>query len=130
MVKDPLSDFIIQLKNGSSAKKEMVTVGYTKMVAAVADLLAKEGFVKEVSKKGKKVNKFIEVTLRYENKQPAISGVQRVSKLSKRLYTGVKEIRPVKSGFGMLVLTTPKGIVSDKEAKKLNVGGEPLFKIW
>ena len=53
MVKDPLSDFIIQLKNGSSAKKEMVTVGYTKMVAAVADLLAKEGFVKEVSKKGK-----------------------------------------------------------------------------
>lgn len=130
MVIDSLSNFIIKLKNASHAGKESVNVPYTKMNAAVADILVKEGFVSSVEKKGKKFVASLDITLRYENKKPAIVGVERVSKFSKRVYTKVKDIVPVKNNFGLLILTTPKGIVTDKEAKKLNVGGEPLFKIW
>jgi small subunit ribosomal protein S8 len=93
--------------------------------------LEKAGFIKSFSKKGKKVIKTIEVELAYEDdKSPKIQGAQQVSKYSRRLYYKADEIFPVRNGYGSLVITTPKGVMTDREARKEKVGGEPLFKIW
>lgn len=127
---DTIADMIIRIKNAGAAQKPSVLVSYSKMKLAIAELLKREGYVKEVSKKGKKISKFIDIGLIYEGKQPKIKGVERISKFSRRIYKGVKDIKPVKHGYGITVLTTPKGILTDKDAKKENVGGEALFKIW
>jgi len=127
---DPISDMIVQIKNASDAGKESVVLPYSKLKLAILDVLMKEGFVKSFGKKGKKVVKFIDVVLSYEGDSPKIHGVQRISKTSKRVYHKAKDIRGVKSGFGILVLSTPKGILTDKVARAEKVGGEALFKIW
>jgi small subunit ribosomal protein S8 len=131
-MKDPIGDLITKIKNANGAGHATVVVPYSKMKAAVLEVLEKEGYVKGISKKGKKVNKAIEVGLVYdeERKAPRITGVERVSKLSKRVYQKSKDIRAVRSRFGTLILTTPKGILTDKEARAEKVGGEALFKIW
>ena len=127
---DPIADMIVQMKNASDSRKESVVFPYSKLKAAILDVLFKEGYVKSFGKKGKKVAKFIEAVLVYENGDPRIHGVERVSKSSKRVYNKTKDIRKVKSGMGNLILSTPKGIMTDKAAKEAMVGGEALFKIW
>lgn len=128
---DIIAELIIKLRNANVAGKTTVSFPYSKMRESVLEALSKEGFVKSVAKKGKKVTKSIEVDLVYlEDKNPRIAGVEQVSKYSRRIYTGAKEARRVQNGYGALILTTPKGILSDKEARKANVGGEALFKIW
>jgi small subunit ribosomal protein S8 len=130
MVKDGISDLIVALKNGNKAGKEVVTTPYSNLKAAVLEVLEKEGYISSFSKKGKKTIKNIEVALKYDGKTPAINETTRISKFSKRVYKNVAQIRPYKNGVGITVLTTPKGILTDREAKKQNVGGEVLFTIW
>lgn len=130
MSTDSISDFIIRLKNASHARKDVVTVPYSKLKAAIADALVKEGFLKSANKKGKKVQKHLEVELAYEEGKERINDVERVSKVSKRLYYGVTDIRPVRQGFGRIFISTSKGILTGNEARKQKIGGEPLFKIW
>jgi len=130
MVNDPISDFISKIKNATSVEKESVSVPYSNLKYSTAVLLSKAGFVGEVSKKGKKFKKTIDIGLIYKNKKSRINGFKRVSKPSRRIYFGVSDIKPVKQGTGLLILSTPKGILTDKEAKKEKVGGEALFKIW
>ena len=128
---DPISDMIIRMKNAGDSKKESVTFPYSKVKLAILDVLLKEGFIKSFGKKGKKVVKFIEVGLIYDTEgRPRISGVDRISKSSKRVYMQAKDIRVVKNGYGLMVLSTPKGVVSGKFAKENNLGGEALFKVW
>jgi small subunit ribosomal protein S8 len=130
MVKDTVANLIIKLKNGGLAGKASVTVPTSKFNQAILALLEREGYIKSFGKsEGGSYD--LEVVLAYDaDESPKISSVERVSKLSKRAYSGAKMLRSVRSGFGMLVLTTPKGIMSDKEARKQNIGGEVLFKIW
>lgn len=130
MVTDSIADMIVRIKNAGDAGKAEVAVPYSKMKHAIADVLVREGFAKSVAKKGKKVGKFLEIALVFDENGPKIRGFERVSKLSKRVYQKARDIRLVKGGHGILVLTTPKGIVTDREAKKEKVGGEALFKIW
>ncbi len=131
MVKDSISNLIIKIKNANTAHKDTVSVAYSKLNDAILTLLAKEGYIASFSKTGKKVIKSADVVLAYdETNAPKITSISRVSKLSRRMYVGAKDIKPVRNGYGTLVLSTPKGILSDVEAKKLNVGGEILFKIW
>jgi small subunit ribosomal protein S8 len=127
---DAIADLIVRLKNASDAEKESVTVSYSKMKAAILDVLEKEGFVKSVAKRGKKIHKSIEIGLMYDEHGARVKGVERVSKLSKRIYSGATDLKSVKQGHGVLLLTTPKGIMTDREARKQKVGGELLFKIW
>jgi small subunit ribosomal protein S8 len=127
---DGISDLIIRIKNASDVQKETVTMPYSKMKEAVLDVLAKEGFVKDVVKKGKKIFKTIEVGLVYDANGPKVKGVERVSHLSKRVYGGAKDLKSVKQGHGLLIVSTPNGILTGAEAKKQKVGGELLFKIW
>lgn len=121
---------IVMIKNASDSRKESVVFPYSKIKVAILELLQKEGFIKSFGKKGKKVVKFIEVGLSYAGKEPRINGVKRVSKTSKRVYQGFKEIKKVKNGLGSLIMSTPKGIMTDKMAREAKVGGEALFEIW
>ncbi|MEK7558608.1 MAG: 30S ribosomal protein S8 [Patescibacteria group bacterium] len=127
---DPISDMLIRLKNGSAVKRESVSMPYSSVKNAIALALLKVGYVTAVVKRPRKVGSALEITLRYDDGKSRIKDVLRVSKPSKRVYMGVKELRSVKSGYGALILSTPKGILTDKEARKELVGGEALFKIW
>jgi small subunit ribosomal protein S8 len=127
---DPIADMIVQIKNASLSGKESVVFPYSKLKLAILDVLLKEGFIKSFGKKGKKVVKFIEVVLAYDENGPKVSDISRISKTSKRLYQKAKELRPVKNGFGIAVISTSKGLMSDKMARVEKLGGEVLFKIW
>jgi small subunit ribosomal protein S8 len=136
MITDPIADFITRINNASKAKKLSVSMPYSAFKESVAHALSKAGYVKTVEKKGKGVVKTLEIELAYVNAsnnnigQAVVQGVDRVSKPSRRIYQKSKDIRPFKNGFGNIVLSTPKGILLDVEAKKLKVGGEVMFKIW
>ncbi len=127
---DSISDMIVRMKNATDSRKESVVFPYSKIKLAILDILQKEGYIKSFGKKGKKVIKFIDVVLAYDGKEGRINGVKRVSKSSKRVYFGAKEIKKVKNGLGILLMSTPKGIMTDKMAREAKVGGEALFEIW
>ena len=127
---DPISQIIINIKNANVAGKATITLPYSKLKESVLEVLKKEGFIKDFSKKGKKIIKTIEVEMAYIDGKSRIEGVQQISKNSRRSYAKAKEIKPVMNGYGALILTTPKGILTDREARKEKVGGEVLFKIW
>ncbi len=130
MVSDPIGDLITRLKNAGAVKKKTVEVPYSALRHAVADKLVAAGYLASATKQGKKVRKTLEVGLVYENGRSMIRGAERVSKPGRRMYVGAGNIRPVKFGKGKLILSTPKGILTGEEARKENVGGEQLFKIW
>lgn len=130
MVGDSIANMITAIKNAGAARRESAVIPYSNLAYAIAELLKKEGFVGEVSKKGKKLRREIEVGIIYENREPKVRGVKRISKLSRRVYLKKDELWPVRQGYGMLVLSTMKGICSDREARALKVGGEALFEIW
>lgn len=118
------------LKNAGRAGLPTVSLPYSKLKNAIAECLKKEGYILDFSKKTKKGFPVLEIELVYKDSNPKISNVERISKLSRRVYFGAKDIKPVRNGFGLVVLSTPKGILSGKEARKEMVGGEALFKIW
>lgn len=103
-----------------------VTLPYSSIKNAIAKILEREGYLTNVSKK----NNSLVVGLSYASGRPAIRGVKRISKPSRRMYMGVREVQPVKRGHGLLVLSTPAGVVTGKEARQMRVGGEALFEIW
>src|SRR5262245_42299132 len=123
MVNDPISDLLVRLQNASRVKKNAVTVPYSRMKLAIAEILCGEGYVGEIGKKKTELS----IPLLYKNGEPVITGVKRISKPSRRMYMGVRDVRPVKRGTGLLVLSTPAGVVTGKEAKVKRVGGEILF---
>lgn len=119
------------LKNASAQAHTSVTLPFSKMKQAIADCLVKEGYIASVSKKTKKGFPILEIALAYnQNGMPKISDVKRISKPSRRVYSSVKEVYKVRNGFGSVILSTPKGILSGKDARKEQVGGEVLFSIW
>ncbi len=131
MTSDTIGDFIIRLKNAGAVKKETVSVPFSALKMAVAEKLKDAGYIKSIDKKGKKVRKTLDVVLKYDSEGiHVIQGVKRISKPGRRMYRSVSEIMPVRYGHGTLILSTPKGILTGKEARKENVGGEALFEIW
>ncbi len=132
MVGDIIGDLIIQLKNAGMVGKKEVTLPYSKLRHAVADKLVASGYVESAEQQGKKdkVQKKLALTLKYENGKHRISGVKRISKPGRRLYTKVADIHKVKFGQGHMILSTPAGILTNEEARQQNVGGEQLFIIW
>jgi small subunit ribosomal protein S8 len=130
MVNDPIADFIVQLKNAGAAGRFNIAVPYSKLKYAVAEKLVACGYLKGATKRGKKARKALEVELNVHSGKASIAGVERVSKPGRRMYTSAARILPVRQGKGVLVLSTPKGILTDREARKEHVGGEILFKIW
>ncbi len=131
MVTDPVADFITRLTNAGAVKHAVVSLPYSTFKAAIAEKLKEAGYVGAIEKKGKKIRKTLDVVLKYTPEGlPRIQGVKRVSKPGRRLYKAAHEINRVKYGHGALILSTPQGIKTDKEARKENIGGEALFEIW
>jgi small subunit ribosomal protein S8 len=130
MVGDKIANLINGLKTASAVKKETAEVPHSKLNVAILDLLKKENYVAghKVLEDGPK--KSIEVELKYEDGKTVIHDARRVSKLSCRVYSGKKDIRLVKRGYGLAVITTSEGVMSGREACKKKIGGETLFQIW
>jgi len=127
---DQIADMLIRIKNAGVAGKETLVVAHSRLKAAILEVLVREGFIASFTKKGKKVAKFLEITLREEAGKPRISGVERVSRPSRRVYESVRDIKSVRQGYGSSIISTPQGIMTDKAARRARVGGEVLFKIW
>ena|SRR6185436_18477846 len=131
MVSDVIADMIVRLKNAQMAGEDSTLVPYSQFKETIADTLKQAGFIKSVNKKGKKVKKYLEAELIYSaSRQPKITGIARVSKPSRRIYHRASQIRAVRQGYGIAVYSTPKGVMTDKQAREAKVGGEILFKIW
>jgi small subunit ribosomal protein S8 len=130
MTTDPISDMLTQIKNAVMVRKPSVLVPSSKLKIEITKVLIREGYLKDMTSKGRKNEKLLSIDLAYDNKGPKIHDLVRVSKPSRRIYIKAKDIRPVKQGYGIAVISTPRGIMTDKEAYKEKVGGEVLFKIW
>lgn len=129
MVTDRVGDFIIRLKNAGAIGKTKVVVPQSKHVEEIAHKLKSLGYIASVEKSKEPYH--FEVTLAYDERGAhKIKGVKRISKPGRRLYAPSAEAHAVKNGIGARLLSTPKGILSDREARKAHVGGENLFEIW
>ena len=125
-----VSELVCLLKNGQLAKKSFVVSPFSKMKQSILAILKKEGYIKNFEvMKGDSYDQ-LEIELSYHNGQPVINDIEIISKPGKRKYVGVSEIPVVFNGLGMVILSTPKGVLSDFEAKNANVGGELLLKIF
>ncbi len=127
---DSVANLIIKLKNAGAVSHESVTVPHTKLNLAILEKLAEKGYVKSFEVKGKGIERTIEVGLVYVSGKPKIEDARRVSKLSRRVYEKSTNLRSVRRGYGLSIISTPKGILTDAEARKAHVGGEVLFQIW
>ncbi|QQG45848.1 MAG: 30S ribosomal protein S8 [Candidatus Niyogibacteria bacterium] len=131
MVGDPIGDMFSRINNAGRAKKSVVAVPYSKIKMEIAKLLEKRGLAGEAARKGKKNRRAIELPLFYdESGSGKITEIKRVSKPSRRIYKGWRELKPVKGGTGLYIISTPFGIIDDKQARKLKVGGEILGEAW
>lgn len=123
---DTIADALIRIKNGYIVGSEKVLVKYSNLTLAILKLLEKEEYVGKVSRDGNN----IEVILKYNGRAPSITDLKRVSKPSLRVYKGVKELPRVMGGLGIAIVSTPKGVMTDKMARAEKVGGEVLAIVW
>lgn len=127
MVNDHLSDFITRIRNAYHASLVKIEVPATNMVESVAKVLVSEKYLEGCER----VGKTLAIKLRYQkSKQPVLLGIRRVSKPGARRYESIKDVSTVWEGVGINILSTPKGVMSDKTARKLKVGGEVLAQVW
>ena len=123
-------DLLTQIKNAQAVKKESIKVPYTKNDERILEILASRKYIAAYDKKGRAPKRVLSIDLSYRDGQGAIEGVRFVSRPSIHIYKGCDEIRPVKNGRGLAVVSTPKGIMTGENARKEKVGGEIFFEIW
>lgn len=128
MVTDPISDLLTRIRNGYMCKAESIAVPHSKAKEAIVKVLIQEGYL--LSHSVEKNPLTLVISLKYNKKEPAISGIIRVSKPGSRVYTGIDNLPKVFSGLGTHILSTPKGIMGQKQARKLHLGGEIICKVW
>ncbi|MDD2696840.1 MAG: 30S ribosomal protein S8 [Candidatus Pacebacteria bacterium] len=127
---DPIADMLNRIKNAQAVGKPTVEFPFSNLKGEVAKILEKQGFIEKIEKKGRKTKKTIEITLKYDNKMPVILGLKKVSKPGQRIYLNSTKIKKVKDGYGIAIISTSKGLLTDKEARKQKIGGEVLCEIW
>jgi len=130
MTTDSIADMIIRIKNALAAGHSEVVIPHSKLKAAIAEILVRENYVSKTESLEMKPQNQIKLKLRYEGSLPAISGVKRASKPGRRLYVSVNKIPVTLDGYGITLLSTNQGILTDKEARLKNVGGEIICQIW
>lgn len=129
-ITDVIADMLTRIRNANNQRHDTVDIPYSKVKKAISDILVEEGFVKsqEVLQDGNK--KTIRLTLKYENKTRVLQGLKRISKPGLRIYANAEELPRVLNGLGIAIISTSKGIMADKKARKENIGGEVLAYIW
>lgn len=123
---DSVSDALIRIKNGYTANLQSVWVRYSKLIFKLMKLLQDKGYLQDV----KLEDRQILILLKYKARKPAITDIKRISKPSLRVYKGVSDLPRVLNGLGMAIISTPKGLMTDREARKLKMGGEVLAYVW
>lgn len=123
---DKVGDLLIRIKNGYMASRQEVSVSYSKLNLAICNLLQKEGFIQSLKTR----DRAILISLKYDEKRPAVTNVKRVSKPGRRVYQGSKRLPRVYDGLGIAIISTPKGIMTDRQARKEGVGGEIMAYVW
>lgn len=126
---DPITDMLNRIRNAQAVSHPTVSIPFSKLKYEIAKILERYGFVKRVNKIGKRTKKAIDIVLNYENGVSSISGLRRVSRPGQRIYTS-KRIRFVKGGYGIAIISTSSGLMTDKEARKKKIGGEVICEIW
>ena len=129
-MQDPIADMLTRIRNAGMAGLDKASMPLSREKQAIAGVLKEEGYIKEFTVTGEGVKRELVVELKYADDKPVIVGMERVSKPSCRVYCGVGEIPKVRNGLGIVVLTTPKGIMSGRKAAAENVGGEILCYVW
>ena len=127
---DPIADMLTRIRNAVRAKHTTVDVPYSKVKNEIAKILLDEGFVADIETVENGVNKNIRITLKYKDSKSVIQGLKRISKPGLRIYAEKEELPRVLNGLGIAIISTSKGIVTDKAARNLNVGGEVMAYIW
>ncbi len=131
MLTDPIADLLTRIRNGCRAHKERLDVPWSRTKEAIASVMVSEGYLKESVVVGEGVDKVLRIAPRYDSaRKPVITDLQRVSRPSLRVYVGAEEAPRVRRGMGISILSTNKGVMPDREARKQNVGGEVLCAVW
>jgi len=132
MLTDPIADMLTRIRNGTHARKASVDMPWSRHKEAIAKVLVEEGYLESVAGVDEPgATRTLRIGLRYDEKRrPVITGVKRVSRPSLRVYVGATEIPAIRRGLGVNVLSTPKGVLVDREARKQGVGGELLCTVW
>lgn len=128
---DPIADLLVRLRNGAQARKEYVDCPWSVIKERIVQVMIQEGFLRDVSVIEKGQKKDLRVWLRYDaTQQPAIQGLKRVSRPSRRVYVGARSMPSVRRGMGINIVSTPLGILVDREATRRSVGGELICSVW
>ena len=127
---DPIADMLTRIRNANQNRSASCEIPASNMKEEIAKILKNEGFIEDYKIEGETANKMITLTLKYKNKERVITGLKRISKPGLRFYVSKDELPRVLGGLGIAIISTNQGIVTDKEARKLNVGGEVLAYIW
>ena len=152
---DPITDMLNRIRNAQAVLHPTVDVPFSNLKYEIVKILEKQGFIEKAERRGRKAKKIIEIILKYDNgtlvkdvasgerearsprfageagqRRPVISGLKRISKPGQRIYVKAKELRPIKGGYGMAVISTPEGLMTNKEARKKRLGGEIICEIW
>ncbi len=129
---DPIADMLTRIRNANTAKHDTVDVPASKMKIAIAEILLREGYIKKFDILEDGNFKTIRIELKYgaDKNEKVITGIKRISKPGLRVYTGAEDMPKVLGGLGIAIVSTNQGIITDKEARKLNVGGEVLAFVW
>ncbi|MDO8265252.1 MAG: 30S ribosomal protein S8 [Candidatus Parcubacteria bacterium] len=126
----PITDMLNRIRNAQAVSKAQVNIPFSNMKYEIARILDEENFVESTEKKGKKEKRVIKIDLKYRDKQPAISGLKIISKPGQRIYLPSSKIGRVKEGYGISIISTSKGLMTDKHARRQKIGGEIICKIW
>lgn len=127
---DPISDLFNRIRNAQAVLKPTVEVPFSNFKYEIVKILEREGFVGKTEKKGKKTKRLIEITLKYNEKIPLISKLERISVAGQKIYSPAKKIKAARGGQGILIISTSKGLMTDKEARRQRLGGEVIVEIW
>ena len=127
---DPITDMLNQIKNAQAVGKTEVLIPLSKIKNEIALILSKENFVGEIKKATRGKIKSLKISLKYDNEVPAIAGFKRVSKPGQRIYEGVSEIKRVHGGYGISIISTSKGLMTNKDARYKKLGGEIICQVW
>ncbi len=130
MYTDPIADILNRVRTAQMAEKETIEVPFSRIKHDIMHCMEEEGFIDKVAKKKKQSFYFLRINLKYDNGKPVITEIKRVSSPGQRIYKKSKELKSVKGGSGFFILSTPQGIMTHKEAKRRNLGGEVLCEIW
>ena len=130
MVIDPIADMLTRIRNAQAVAHQTVVFPFSKLKLKLAEILEEEGLIGKVVTQGRKTKKVIEIELKYQKDRPIINVIRKISKPGRRVYIKKDEIKPIRQGFGVAIISTSQGLMTNKQAKEKGLGGEVFCEIW